>query len=251
MHDFGKFCYLDVEKTGSCFISEFLNRHVSIPQVHFGKHERLKKPKLFGKPNKFFFISARDPIEQMLSLYYYSATKQGAMHFQLSGWHFDCDKLYDGTVESFCHWVELVYNPKLAVVFGENYHIPKSHAKDLYGLMTHRFLMLSFYQPILKVRGIQTKDQLRQLYAEKKVHKAIIRTESLKEDLAQLIEQRLYPYFYSPDEAITALRNAQMLNATPRRGAVNSSNIPNHIAELIREKEWFMLEVLASLQATH
>ena len=245
MHDFGEFCYLDVEKTGSHFISSFLTRHVSIPEVRFGKHERLWKLELFGNPDKLFFISARDPVEQMISLYYYSATKQGASYLHLAAWHVDCDTLYNGTMEGFCRWVEFLYNPKLALVLEENYYqSPKSRGQYLYGLMTHRFLMLSFYLPTRAVSTVRTKDQLRQLYARKKIHSDIIRTESLNEDLSRLIEKKLFPYFRNPSEAVAILREGGILNATPRKGEINSSSIPSHIVALIREKEWFMLEVL-------
>ena len=41
MDDFGKFVYLDVEKTGSTYISAFLEQHANLQRKKFKKHARV------------------------------------------------------------------------------------------------------------------------------------------------------------------------------------------------------------------
>ena len=65
MHEFETFVYLDTQKTGSSFISYVLRRHSSEKEVLHSKHQPVGER---YDPNKFYFISVRDPFDQYISL---------------------------------------------------------------------------------------------------------------------------------------------------------------------------------------
>ena len=58
MQEFQSFVYLDLQKTGSTFIADLLQRHCKELQVRFSKHSRVGQG---YDGNKFYFISVRNP----------------------------------------------------------------------------------------------------------------------------------------------------------------------------------------------
>ena len=74
MDDFGRIIYLDVEKTGSTFISKFLQENMACQRVRKVKHGRIGND---FKKDSFYFISVRNPLSQYLSLYRYGCGGKG------------------------------------------------------------------------------------------------------------------------------------------------------------------------------
>ena len=81
MDDFGRIIYLDVEKTGSTFISKFLQENMACQRVRKVKHGRIGNN---FKKGSFYFISVRNPLSQYLSLYRYGCGGKGAIYESLA-----------------------------------------------------------------------------------------------------------------------------------------------------------------------
>ena len=155
MHDFGEFCYLDVPKTGSSFVSRFLNKHSTLKQVEFRKHGRLHDKERM-QPGKFFFITVREPVDQYKSLYFYGVNQRGGLFSQIRQEDDHLDRFYDGTASGFSSWLDVVMDPKYLPLFS-----PRPPEKGrLFGPMTDRFLRLSFFRPGKLLRRPRTSRAL-------------------------------------------------------------------------------------------
>lgn len=241
MHDFGKFCYLDVEKTGSSFVSEFLNTHSASKQVEHIKHGRVHKRESMAD-GKFFFISAREPLDQYKSLYFYGVNKRGALFSNLYRKNNPAVAFYDGTTEGFSRWLEFLLDPENAALVGRNY---QPHEAKLYGLMTQRFLTLSFFRSSQALAGIDTREALTALYLKNKLQSAVIRSESLNSDLAGLVGGPLRPFIRRPEMAIGELRSTTKKVNTSARPDSSRDVVPDDgLLDRLHDREWFLFDVI-------
>ncbi len=239
MHDFGQFCYLDVPKTGSTFISRFLQKHSALEQVDFEKHGRLHRRRQI-EPGKFFFISAREPLDQYKSLYFYGVNQKGALFSLLTSEAglLDC---YDGTAEGFSTWLRFVMDPKNFPVFTTH---PAEDGR-LFGPMTDRFLKLSFFRPARLLRSATSFDDLVDIYQKNKVHTEVVRNEFLNEDMARLVDGPLRAFIKDPDAAIAELRSTdEKTNPSTRADKKTEFVLDQDLLEQLRERERFLFEVI-------
>ena len=240
MHDFGKFCYLDVPKTGSTFIVEFLDNYSNLKMVEFVKHGRISRPEQM-EPGKFFFISVRDPIEQYKSLYFHGAGQQGSVFDHVTKDSPERLQFYDGTEKGFCSWLEYVLEPENISVFGT---WPDDDGQA-FGPMTHRFLSLSFYRPFAVMKNCRDYDQIVDVYHKQKIHNAIVRTESLNEDLAILVDGPLRDFIKKPRVTSASLRvTTAKVNESERIDRLVDFSVPSHLLAKIRDRERFLYDVI-------
>ena len=240
MLDYGLFCYLDVEKSGSTFIRRFLRKHVAIPELRGAKH---RAAPFFSRRarNKLFFISCRDPLSSYISLYRFGMEGKGGLHDRISVLP-EMSAVYDGTPEAFERWLRFVLDPassaKIARSFG------KRQAR-LYGLMTHRFLRLSFRSWDLRYRLLGSREQVIEHYRSKRIHSAIVRNENLAGDLAEIVRDHLEPYLRDPDEALSELAGeAEKVNASRKSSRFMSALGNSELLEMVSEREWFFQDCL-------
>lgn len=205
MDDFGAFCYLDVQKTGSTFISKMLRAYSIHPLLASGKHRTIEAPDKndqflqantnltvsaptggIYRPNCFYFNSVRNPFDYYASLYNYGCDGRGRLAVMLrkSG----LGNMYDGSEPSFFAWVEYVLDPCNAANCNEMYG--KTCASAV-GFLTFRFLRLSVSSPGLKLDGLRTMDEACALYRDFNICSTTLRQESLSADLQRLFATEL------------------------------------------------------------
>ncbi len=232
MDDFGDIVYLDVQKTGSSFISAFLKGCANSETRVFKKHGRIESGQ---RRDAIYFISTRNPIDQYFSLFRYGCDRKGGLFRRLSDRKLE--HMYRRTPEAFERWMQFVLSYENADLLGEGY--PKVNA-DLMGYQSFRFLVLSFEGPMRKLRKLQSYEELQQLYQHSRLHSAVLRNESLRDDLEKLSETLLADHI-DKDAARTFLRQMPALNT--------SSTVDFGIGALSREtrallahKERFLFE---------
>ena len=232
MDDFGRVVYLDVEKTGSSFISKFLQENMNCQRVALVKHGRIGSDFRNGS---FYFISVRNPLSQYLSLYSYGCEGKGAIYESLkkSG-H---TQLYQRDRESFQQWLRFVLSAKNARHLGADY---LSVDTELMGLQTFRFLALSFQNPLAKLKPVHHYANLCELYEHKKIHSHVVRNESLRADLENLVGTQLSS-FVDEESAKRYLEKSPPINRSPKL-SFDIESIDEETMSLLRRKERFLLE---------
>jgi hypothetical protein len=234
MDDFGEVVYLDVQKTGSTFISDFLERFLRSSRMSFEKHRPIRR---ISRRGAYFFISVRDPLRQYLSLYQYGSQGRGAIRHRFR--EHDLNGFYRGRLASFERWLRFMLDPGNAALLNPRYG---AAFPALYGLQTFRFLMLSFENPIEKLARADSPGKLDELYDRHKIHSAVVRNESLNQDLMDICAGPLRRFLTDPAAA------RDFLASSPAR-ANASASIPQAIERLhpttlalVRDRERFLYE---------
>lgn len=232
MHDFGEFIYLDVQKTGSTFISNFLELNSSLMPISHVKHGRIlqKKP-------AFYFISSRDPVSQYASLYKFGCEGRGLLYKKLRSQNYA--NLYDKDYSKFEDWLKFILTPNNSIFLDDGY---KSNFARLFGLLSFRFLVLSFPRPIRHLETVNSFGALCDLYDSKRLHSFVIRHEKLNCDLETLITRHLSKYMIEPNLAIDSLESLKPLNQT----RTVDLDICRDTRSLIYERERFLYAMIQS-----
>ncbi len=233
MHDFGKVAYLGVHKTGSSFITRFLRRNLLLQEVSFAKHAPVGNA---YNPDTFYFISARDPLAQYISLYRYGLDGRGGLFHQLlqSG-H---GELYQpDSIHAFEKWLAWMLDPKTAHLLSDKY---QKAQPGLYGFQTFRFLNLSFQHPGRALRQSHDKRSLYAAYQAEKVHSWLVRTEHMNADLEHLAVSILGEYFKPPARIRRFLQNSGKKNVSKAGAHMDWKKISPDLRAHIKAREWFL-----------
>lgn len=197
MDDFGDFCYLDVQKTGSTLISRTLANSSKSPLVSSKKHASIRKSGImnayslikrggFYRDGAFYFNSIRNPFKYYASLYNYGVDKRGGLYRLLKkGGLAD---FYNGTEGGFLKWTAFIMNEKNSRYLGHDY---ASCGSKSIGLLTYRFLRLSVVAPDSTLSNIRSTDDAYTLHESHNICKFTIRNESLTKDVLYLIDHHL------------------------------------------------------------
>lgn len=233
MDDFGTLVYLDVQKTSSTFISQFLADTLSIKRLSFIKHGRIGNE---YSDTKSYFISVRDPFEQYLSLFKYGCDGKGGLFQTLK--RGGREDLYRRNSTAFEHWLNFVLSADHAHLLGEGYDAIDN---NLIGFQSFRFLILSFQHSLLKMKSVNNYDDLRQLYETQKIHKFVVRNENINHDLRQLISSLPQSIVKESLSIRRYLRQSPKLNISKKLDIKIESLNKDTIA-ILKQKERFLFE---------
>jgi hypothetical protein len=139
MHDFGKIVYLDMHKTGSSYVSQFLNNCCVLDQLKFSKHDWIRDD---YRSDCFYFITVRHPQELWLSLYRYGLDCKGDVFNRLK----QLNMLHQ--YQSFDIFLKFCLDENNASLLGYDYN---SEISNHIGFMSFRFLKLSLQFPMNKI----------------------------------------------------------------------------------------------------
>ncbi len=236
MFEYETFAYLDVQKTGSTFIAKLLETFAAETLVASRKHGRIRNP----DPAKFYFTSCRDPLDQLLSLYFYGCAGEGRIReaMQAAGE----STLYDGTPDGFDAFLRFVLDPGKADVFGEDYG--KSGIAPIAGLMTFRFVVLSLPRPLQRVATCHSGSDLVNAYRTHAMTSTVVRAEALNDTMRDLIRGPLKTRLRDPAAAIAWIDTSERVNASKRKDRERPFVISDEAKRLIEDREWFLFDVL-------
>ena len=250
MDDFGEFCYLDVQKTGSTFITKLLIECSHSPLLHSGKHSPiidwsvaralklirngnmrgLIKRASFYREGTFYFNSVRNPYAYYASLYNYGCDGRGAFYNTLK--REGLDYLYDGTEDGFFRWIEFIMDASNARHLDKNYE--RSCATAV-GFLTYRFLRLSVSNPYATLSTIDTPGDAFKVYAAKNICTFTIKNEQMKSDVLSLIKIHLSAYV-DRDKAAKIL-DSPKVNVS-KSGVANALMLENsEVGPIVRERD--------------
>jgi len=236
VYDYETFAYLDVQKTGSSFIARLLQTFSSETLVASRRHGRIGQP----EDGKFYFISCRDPLDQLLSLYFFGCSGSGHIHARLE--ETSLTDFYDGTAGGFDAFLRFVLDPANAAVFGEDY--AESGIAPVAGLMTFRFVALAIPRAVKRLARCENRGDLVRVYGRWNMAEEIVRTERLNEMMRDLIRGPLRQRLRDPEAALAWIDSASRVNASRRRDSDNGFVVSDAAKRLVEEREWFLFEVL-------
>jgi hypothetical protein len=231
MYEFETFVYLDVQKTASTFIGSVLERYCTENVVKKVRHGGLKKN--FDR-SKLNFISVRDPLDQYLSLYSFGCTGQGQL-FSLM-WERGQSELYDCSWRGFEYWLEYVLDPANEILMDRGYQA----AAPWIGFQSYRMLRLCVPNYVAASKNRQSRKEFRQLFEEANVVHFVIRYETLRDDLCDLLEN-LLDYCTRLPEALEFIRNSPPINASDRIAEeADSARLRPRVRRLLERREWLL-----------
>ncbi|MBL1434692.1 MAG: hypothetical protein COB08_000625 [Rhodobacteraceae bacterium] len=233
MIDFGKIVYLDVQKTGSSSVARFLRACSTLQQVARHPHA----PAVQHRPDAFYFITVRNPMAQYISLFQYGLAGRGGMaaRFRDAG----MADYYQPNTVAFERWLRFMIDPENADFFGTRYRNTLPH---MLGLQSYRFLALSFIKPGPTLRTAKTKDDLRALYTQKKLHSHVIKTESLNQDLENLLDSKVGAFFKPRKQVVSYLQNVKRAKKSAAVAGFQPNKISPDLIDEIKIREWFLYE---------
>ena len=238
MHEYQTFAYLDVPKTGSSFISYLLQTHCSEEELFFKKHKGVEDR--FDK-SKFYFITVRDPLDQYISLYSSGCTGGGSLFRRLSKRGYG--DFYDSTWKGFRRWLKFVLEPENAQYLGNRSTMYAGPLHDVLGYQSFRFLELALLDPEKNLAECRTKDDVREAYKAANIAKDVVRHETFRADLKQLITGPLRNSFADLDETLAFLEKDVKVNASDRVDQLTDDPTLNRKSrDLVEEREWFLKE---------
>lgn len=234
MDEYSSLCYLDVQKTGSTFVSAFLREHLAEKRIRFAKHGRIRDG---YNPQRLYVVTARHPLSQYRSLFRFGVEGQGMLRRALDA--SGRSRFYEAGEAGFADWLAFMLDPANAEFLREGY--AKAPA-GLIGFQTFRFLALSFHKPLEVLAPLRSRGDVRAAWEKKRIVRKVLRTETLNADLAALVESDLRRHLRDPEAALAALRAAAPRNAT--RPSVVAAELPPSLSQRLVEREWFLFDVL-------
>ncbi len=235
MLEFEDFVYLDVQKTGSTTIRRFLNRFSRTRVVHDDKHKPVER----RDPGKLYIISCRDPLKQYLSLYLHGHSDKGGLRARLN--KADMAHFYDGTNEGFAAWLDLLLDP----VAGQRHlsGVDNDRILDFVGLQTLRFLTLAFASSKAVFETLHDKADVAERLKSEGLYDVIVKTETLTEDLRNLVMGEHAALFYDPNRADRFLDKDKQANSSTNPGVDLKALSPELVAR-VQAREWFFFDHL-------
>lgn len=232
MHDFGKLVYLDLQKSGSTFVSQFLNETCNLPRVKEIKHGRIGRD---YRKYRFYFITIRHPVSQYSSLFRYGLDRKGALYDRLAKQ--GKASLYQADTTSFNEWLRFMLDFNNASLLGEGFEkIPESYNL---GFLSFRYLMLSMAHPVKTALKKPATIDLLQYAKEKSIVDYVIFNERLQEGLVNLAKN-VKPEYFDQTRVNEFFSKERKINASTVK-ADTIKEIDGDVYRLITEKERILL----------
>ena len=216
MHDFGKITYLDLHKTGSFFVSDFLQNCCRLRELKFVKHGWIEDD---FRLDCAYFITIRNPLDLYSSLYRYGLDSRGQVFVRMQ------KRGLLGHYQSFDTFVRFLLDAENADILGFGY---RGEIACEMGFMSFRFLRLSLQYPDRKIeQQLQRGRKLSALESEF-ITSHELRTETLAQDLKHFALET-YPHFFHRDAVEPFLATASPIN----KSSISHDRLPGLSAETL------------------
>jgi len=235
MQVFGPVLYMDVQKTGSTFVTGFLADNVRYAHERTRKHSRLQRTK---RPEEIVLLTSRDPLGAWLSLYNYGCTGVGRLRRRLDRRGIG-ERFYSGDPDDFDAWVGHLLSADAVADLGEDY---AALAHLGIGFATFRELVLSFDRPLRRFATWDSLDDLREAYQRDTCIDVRLRHRNLNDDLISACHGPLHKHLRADADPVAYLTHAERVNSSPPR--VRSDDVLDATRDRILSAEdlWFWMD---------
>ncbi len=205
MLEYSSFCYMQNQKTGCTFVESFLREFSSEPLLAYNKHAVAER----RDPAKFYFINVREPLELYRSLYAYGLDGKGTVFLRLR--RMGHEALYANGKAGFSQWLRFVLAPANAPLLSDAY-LPAFAAHT--GLMTWRFYRLAALGFENAAPTLSSRQAVNQYVKEHFFMNAVLKQESLREDLSHVVQNQLSRQVKSVPEALAWIGETPRINVS-------------------------------------
>lgn len=203
MHDFGKIVYLDFQKTGSSFVSQFLRAACLHPERRLQKHVSVGADYREGT---VYFTTIRHPLMLYSSLYRFGLDGRGGIFKNIA--YAGHASIYE-SFESFCAFIVDARN---ASILHPLYN--QDVASEL-GLMSFRHLLLSLQSPGEKIEAASARGEPFSNLMKQSIVSHVLKNELLNEELLKFATETL-PEHFDRQRAIEFLDRSPRVNQSTR-----------------------------------
>ena len=229
MYDYGRLVFLDNQKTGSTFVSKFLETCCTLDRVKHPKGMKHVPVRSFYDKENTYFATVREPFALYSSLFRYGVDQKG------STWKGLKKRKLLHLYESFPDWLEFVLDDKNAAIFDTQFG---KFAHLGVGLMSYRAMRITVPWPQKAFHGVETYDALIKRWEKRQISNYIFKQENLNESLRDFA-QNTVPDFFDMDKVNAFLDAPQEVNVTGVRAKLE---FPEDLRQEIARKERFLLE---------
>lgn len=233
MIEFEGLTFLQNQKSGGTYVETFLRQFCATDLIAWRKHAVPWR----RRPDTFYFISVRDPLDTYLSLFNYGLDGKGMIRglFDRQG----RQDLYARGIDGFEDWLNLLLDPALNDAMWQGLPAP---LRPHLGLMSWRYLRLAsprFEQTLGPWTGPAAFSQ----HVERTQWvSAVVRQESMQADLSALVRGPLGPFMRSADAALQWLAEERRINTSRRRDGARSPDLSAATLERLQRREWWLYE---------
>lgn len=226
MFDYGDLVFLDNQKTGSTYVSVFLEHCCLLQHVKSEKHAVVTDD---FRPSAVYFSTVRNPVDVYKSLFRYGAEGRGSTHKHL---------MREGKLdlyENMSRWIEFMLDEKNAHMFREGY---APVAQLGVGLMSYRAMRITLRDPASVMSKANSYDDLVRLWSSAKIAQHIFRQEKLAHSLLKF-SKKVVPEYFNQKAVEAFMAKPRRVNATKR---LQEAPIPSELLHRIVEKESFLVD---------
>ena len=210
MHDFGEIVYLDFQKTGSSFVSQFLRAACLHPERKLQKHAWINHD---YRPETVYFTTVRHPLMLYSSLYRFGLDQRGGVFKAIE--RAGLISVYS-PFESFIECLLEDGNSEIL-----HAHYTRTAAFEL-GFLSFRHLLLSLQFPLEKIAvAVKSNEPVAALMGQS-IISHVLKNEDLNSELLRLSTEVLPEHF-------DGARASVFLESSPR---VNQSTLSAEVVQL-------------------
>lgn len=220
MHDFGKIVYLELQKTGSSFVCQFMKAACVHPELRHQKHMHIDAE---YRPDAVYFITVRRPPMLYSSLYRFGLDKRGGLYASLA----KAGRL--SVYQSFESFADYLLDPANGPFLHPFYS--REIASEI-GFVSFRYLLLNLQFPISKIQLCAQQKMPVSPLMEQSIISHVLKNESLNSDLLRLSTE-LLPEHFDAEKARAFLDQAPRANQSTTAADV----LPLESPDIIRAIE--------------
>ena len=234
MYDYGKLVYLDLQKTGSRFVVDFLETTCKLNLRYGVEHTFVRED---YDPSAYYLITIRHPVKQYSSLYRYGlGEKKGYIYNNIMS--IGRQDLYDAENPKFNDWLEFILDKENVECLGEGYEkVPTS--LDL-GFMSFRYLCYATLHPFRLLKIFQRNKGCLSHVHKTSIVDYVIKMEDLNAcllDFATIIK----PEFFSNKSVYEYLDKKQQINVSSIK-TLDIGKISKENLQKLQKKENLLLQ---------
>lgn len=227
MHDFGEIAYLELHKTGSTYVNQFLNSCCRLAPLRFSKHDSVRED---YRSDCFYFITIRNPNDMWSSLYRFGLDKKGGVFNRLSKVGLlDC-------YESFEKFVNFCLDEENANLLGDNFN---REISERVGFMSFRFMKLSLQFPMQQINQCIQDGLSLDTLEPRFITKLEIKNEALNKELKKL-SLDLFPEYFDIIKVQNFLEDNSKINESQTPKTIVDS-LTDDTLERMWSKEWLLM----------